>query len=142
MLYKRSNDRLVVRLEPGDEVHASLLAAAQASGLKQAVVISGIGQFTRSTLGFFTGSEGIYATQEFVGPGEVLSLVGNICDRDGKLAGHLHAVIARDDFSVYGGHLVEAQVGATMEVLLLVVEGIHMFRKIEQLNGMPGLYLE
>lgn len=142
MQYKRSNDRLVVRLEQGDEVMSSLISAAHASGVKQAVVISGIGQFAHSKLGIFTGSEGKYATQEFAAAAELLALVGNICERDGSLAGHMHAILARDDFSVFGGHLVEAQVGATLEVLLLVVDGIHMYRKIEQPNGMPGLYIE
>jgi predicted DNA-binding protein with PD1-like motif len=142
MLYKRSNDRLVVRLEPGDEVHASLLSAAQASGIKQAVVISGIGQLSRTKLGFFTGAEGKYAHQEFMGAAEVLTLAGNICERDGGIVAHLHAVLGRDDYSVFGGHLVEGYVSATLEVLLLVVEGIRMYRKIEQPSGLPGLYIE
>ncbi len=142
MLYKRSNDKLVVRLEPGDEVHASLISAAQASGIKQAVVISGIGQLGRTKLGFFTGANGVYAHQEFAGAAEVLTLAGNICERDGNLVGHLHAVLGRDDYSVFGGHLVEGHVSATLEVLLLAVEGIRMYRKVEQPSGLPGLYIE
>lgn len=142
MLYKRFNDRLMVRLEPGDEVHSSLITAAQASGLKQAVVISGIGQLGRTKLGFFTGANGVYAHQEFTGAAEVLTLAGNICERDGILVGHLHAVLGRDDYSVFGGHLVEGHVSATLEVLLLAVEGIRMYRKVEHPSGLPGLYIE
>lgn len=143
MLYKRSNCQLVIRLEQGDEVHSSLLEAAKACGIRQAIVISGIGQLGRTKLGFFTGADGKYSHQEFACAAEVLTLAGNICERDGILAAHLHAILGRDDYSVFGGHLLEGHVSATLEVLLLVVDdSIRMFRKPEMPSGLPGLYID
>jgi uncharacterized protein len=45
--------------------------------------------------------------------------VGNIALNDGKRKVHAHAVVAKRDASAYGGHLLEARVRPTLEVLLI-----------------------
>lgn len=143
MQYKRKGDYLVVRLEPGDEVHTSLLEAARASALRQGVVISGIGQLDTTTLGFFVGPGEGYSHSTFTGAAEVLALAGNVCEKDGELMAHLHAVLGRDDYSVFGGHLVSGQVSATLEVLMLAVpDDIKLSRRIEHPSGLAGLFIE
>jgi len=133
----------MVRLEPADELPEALLAAARACAVTQAVVVSGIGQLNPVTLGFFVGPGQGYAQTSFDGAAEVLALVGNICTKDGDLIAHLHATLGRDDYSVFGGHLVSGRVSATLETLLLVVpDGIKLTRRIEQPSGLAGLFIE
>ena len=49
---------------------------------------------------------------------EVASLLGDIAEADGKPALHLHIVVGRRDGSEMAGHLGEAHVRPTLEVIL------------------------
>lgn len=140
MQFKRTGDLIVIRLEPDEEVHAALLSAVQAAGASQGMVLSGIGQLRDIKLGFLhAGAEG-YSFQVFSGPAEVLALVGNISRKGGAPMAHLHAVLGRDDFSVFGGHFAEGFVTATLEVAVWAVgEGVVMERRPE--GAMMGLYI-
>jgi predicted DNA-binding protein with PD1-like motif len=140
MQFKRTGEFIVIRLEPGEEVHAALLAAVQAAGAKQGIVLSGIGQLREVKLGFLHAGADGYSFKVFNGPAEVLALVGNISLKDGAPMAHLHAVLGRDDFSVFGGHFAEGFVTATLEVAVRAVgDGVVMERRPE--GAMMGLYI-
>jgi len=49
---------------------------------------------------------------------ELLSLLGDVALNEGKPAIHAHAVIGKRDGAAYGGHLVEAHIRPTCEVVL------------------------
>jgi uncharacterized protein len=49
---------------------------------------------------------------------ELLSLIGDVALNEGKPAIHAHAVIGKRDGTAYGGHLVEAHIRPTCEVVL------------------------
>ena len=49
---------------------------------------------------------------------EVVSFQGNATFKDGAPMLHIHGVFAREDYSVYGGHVKEARVHPTLEVWL------------------------
>jgi predicted DNA-binding protein with PD1-like motif len=56
----------------------------------------------------------------FRGGYKVLSLVGDIAlDEKGEPKVHAHVVVGRSDGTALGGHLVEAQVRPTLEVVLV-----------------------
>ena len=50
---------------------------------------------------------------------EVLSLLGDVAVGDQGPTLHLHAVLGKADGSVVGGHLIEAYVRPTLEVILI-----------------------
>jgi predicted DNA-binding protein with PD1-like motif len=50
---------------------------------------------------------------------EVLLLLGDVAVGDQGPALHLHAVLGKADGSVVGGHLIEAYVRPTLEVILI-----------------------
>ena len=50
---------------------------------------------------------------------ELLSLLGDVAVGDQGPALHLHAVLGKADGSVVGGHLIEAYVRPTLEVILI-----------------------
>ena len=139
---KLSQNFLVLRLEPGDDVFASILKALAEHNVRQGFLVSGIGHFAPVRLGYFIGA-GQYAEQDFPDGGEVLNLSGNIALKDGKPFLHLHCTLARDDYSVFGGHLVSATVDVTLEVLVIVIpDEVRMTRKLEESTGLHGLYIE
>jgi uncharacterized protein len=49
---------------------------------------------------------------------ELLSLIGDVALLNGKPVVHAHAVVARKDGTAHGGHLMEARVRPTCEVVL------------------------
>lgn len=49
---------------------------------------------------------------------ELLSLIGDVALKDGEPAIHAHAVIGKRDGTAHGGHLLEAHVRPTCEVVL------------------------
>jgi uncharacterized protein len=49
---------------------------------------------------------------------ELLSLIGDIALKDGEPQVHAHAVIGKRDGTAHGGHLLEAHVRPTCEVVL------------------------
>jgi len=49
---------------------------------------------------------------------ELLSLIGNVALKDGKRVIHAHAVVGKKDGTAHGGHLLEAYVRPTCEVVV------------------------
>ncbi|WP_028996625.1 PPC domain-containing DNA-binding protein [Azohydromonas australica] len=104
--------------EHGDEVVSLLERFAVEQGL-EASRITAIGAFERATLGYFDWERKDYEhipVQEQV---EVLSLVGDVALDAGRPKLHAHVVLGRRDGSTVGGHLLEARVRPTLEVLVI-----------------------
>jgi uncharacterized protein len=49
---------------------------------------------------------------------ELLSLIGDVALKDGRPVVHAHVVIGKKDGTAHGGHLLEARVRPTCEVVL------------------------
>ncbi len=142
MYAKRENDQLVIRLQAGEDVPGALLALCREHGVQGGFVVSGIGMLSDPELGFFVQA-GQYERQTFPGRHELLHLSGNISLRDGDVMAHLHAMLAHEDYSVFGGHLFGAKVGLTLELLLQIVpDTVRMSRVVEPDSGLPGLTVE
>ena len=71
---------------------------------------------------------------------EVLSLGGNIALADGKPKLHAHVVIGKSDGSAHGGHLLEAHVWPTLEVMV-VESPQHLRRTYDEETGLALLTL-
>jgi predicted DNA-binding protein with PD1-like motif len=123
--------------DAGEEVVAGLLQFARDHELSGAH-LTAIGAFERVTLGFFDMANRDYkkiAIQEQV---ELMSLVGNIAgDDEGNPKLHAHVVVGKSDGSAHGGHLLDAYVRPTLEVV--VVEASRHLRRT--IRGEFGLAL-
>ncbi len=117
MRYQQFGDRYVVRLERGEAVSATLQAFLKEHGVGCATV-QGIGAVSWARLGFRHPEEPEWDYQGFDGPFEVVSLQGNVSLVDDAPFLHLHTVLGRRDYSIIGGHLVEARVSNTLEVAI------------------------
>lgn len=122
--------------DAGDEVVAPLQRFAADHGLT-ASRISAIGAFERATLGYFDWQRKDYERIEVGEQVEVLSLLGDVAlDESGKPKVHIHAVLGRRDGSTVGGHLLEAKVRPTLE-LLLVESPNYLKRVHDPQSGLP-----
>lgn len=74
-------------------------------------------------LGLFRTDVKQFVGHTYDGMYEIASLNGNISQMEGKVYLHLHAVIGDEENETRGGHLVEARVSATAEIVITAFEG-------------------
>jgi len=142
MYSARTGELVAARLEAGEDVHASILEICGQHGVQGGFIVSGIGALADPELGYFAGN-GKYVTREFPGIHECLCLDGNLSLKDGALMAHLHAVMSDTEFRAFGGHLVKATVGVTLELAISMAgEPVCMYREIEPATGLPGLKIK
>lgn len=104
--------------ETGDEAMAGLTAFAKENGLS-AARFTAIGAFREATLGYFDWQKKDYQKIPVTEQVEVLSLIGDVALNEGIPVVHAHAVLGRSDGSTRGGHLLEAHVRPTLEVIVV-----------------------
>jgi predicted DNA-binding protein with PD1-like motif len=121
-------------LETGDEVVATLERFAAEQCLT-ASRFTAIGAFMSATLGYFDWQTKAYEKTPLEEQVEVLSLVGDIALADGKPKLHAHVVLGRRDTTTRGGHLLEARVRPTLEVLLTDAPR-HLRRRFDAASGL------
>lgn len=118
-LVKEGEERtFVLVFETGDQAMAALARFANEQKLS-AAQITGIGAFERAELGYFDWDRKDYRPIPVGEQVEVLSLLGDVAlGPDGSSAVHVHAILGRKDGSTLGGHLLEATVRPTLELVL------------------------
>ena len=124
----------------GDEAIAGLTAFAREKKLA-ASHFTAIGGFQEATLGYFDLEKKDYNKIPVREQVEVLSLVGDITlTEKGEPKIHAHVVLGRSDASTRGGHLIEARVRPTLEVML-VESPKHLRRKHDPQSGLALIQL-
>lgn len=122
MEYRRFSDTFVMRLDRGEEVIASIGALCEREGI-QFGCVSAVGAVSEATLGYFDTNANRFCSREYAGIYEIANLSGNISIHDGKPYLHIHAVLAGEGGTAFGGHLSRAVVSATCEVFIRVLDG-------------------
>ena len=108
----------VLVMDSGDEVVATLTDFAKAQGFA-ASHFTRIGALHDVTLGFFDWKTKDYTRIVLDEQVEVLSLMGDIALDENEPRVHAHIVVGRSDGSAHGGHLLEAHVRPTLEIVLI-----------------------
>jgi uncharacterized protein len=104
--------------DKGDEAKKGLTSFA-AEQKTHAAQFTAVGGFRRAVLGYFDRDEKTYLKIPVDEQVEVLSCVGDIAVKpDGSPEVHAHVVVGRRDGTTRGGHLLEAEVWPTLEVLI------------------------
>ncbi len=137
MRWKQIEDEpktFVLVFETGDEIAGVLQQFASGQRLGGSS-FKAIGALSHAKLGWFNWETKQYdeacVLDEQV---ELLSLIGDIALRDGKPQVHAHMVVGGSDGTAYGGHLLEARVRPTCE-LILTESPIHLQKKLDPESG-------
>jgi predicted DNA-binding protein with PD1-like motif len=102
----------------GDEFSSQLLDFAKKEQLGGSH-FTAIGAFSDATLGYFDWEKKDYEKIPVREQVEVVSLIGDISlDAEGQPKIHAHVVLGRSNGVAIGGHLLEAHVRPTLEVIL------------------------
>jgi len=129
-----------VIFDTGDEVKAGLVAFAKEQRLAGSH-FTAIGAFSEVTLGYFDWQKKEYRKIPVREQVEVLSLVGDVALKEnGEPEVHAHVVVGRSDGTTMGGHLMEARVRPTLEVML-VESPKHLQRRHDAESGLALIRL-
>lgn len=133
MKYTLGDNAIVIRLSKGEEIVASIKEIAAKENILSAVV-TGIGAVDYAKVGVFLTAQKKYVAQELYGDMEVTALSGSVTRMNGEPYIHIHASLAGEK-GVFGGHLNEAVVSATLEIILIRVD-IRIDRKYDTETGL------
>jgi predicted DNA-binding protein with PD1-like motif len=121
----------------GQEVMSGLRAYARKHKLS-AGHLTGVGAVYDVLLGYFDPKKQAYQRRLEREQAEVLSLTGNLSLNGDEPFFHVHAALSLRDGSARGGHLFEATVRPTVE-LVLTTYPTPVRRKIDPETGLPLL---
>ena len=122
MEYQKFGDTYIVRMDPGEEILTQLKVFAEQEGVKLASVTA-LGAVKDFTVGVFDTGAKVYKSNRFQGVYEIVSLVGTINTMNDAFYCHLHMCAADQEGHAFGGHLNEAVISATCELVVTCLPG-------------------
>lgn len=129
-----------VIFDSGEEVISRLQRFCEEENLT-AARFTAIGAFSAATLGYFDWNHKDYEKIAVSEQVEVLSLLGDVSLYENAPKIHAHVVVGKRDGSTSGGHLLEAYVRPTLEVLLTESPG-YLRRTMDPESGLPLIDLD
>jgi hypothetical protein len=129
----------VLVLDEGDDPMEMLRGFADEEKIT-AGRFTAIGAFRNVVIGYYEMESLQYKKISFEEQLEVLSMMGDIAIKNGDPVVHAHVVLGRSDGTVRGGHLVEAYVRPTLEVML-VESPDYLQRTMDETSGLPLIAL-
>lgn len=97
--------------------------------------LTAIGALRSATLAWFSPERKMYKELPIEGQLEVASMIGDIALFNGKPAVHVHMVVGLPDGTAKAGHLLEAHVWPTLEVMV-TVEANAMHKRLDPETGL------
>jgi predicted DNA-binding protein with PD1-like motif len=144
--YKQGR-RFLIKIRPGESLLQNILLIASQEKIQNAVILSAIGSVKNVHLNDIKSGAKLPITAARLtfhvleGPLELLSLTGNIVPAEsGQANCHLHIMASKSSGDVVGGHMQDAEVFATCEIVLveLMLEGID--RHLSKSGGTPTIF--
>jgi uncharacterized protein len=122
-------------LQTGDEVMATLKVFAEREHLS-AAQFTALGAFSSALLGYFDWRDKAYVHLPIEEQVEVASLVGDVAlGEQGGPSLHIHAVLGERDGTAKAGHLLEAYVRPTLEIVL-TESPVHLRKRHDPDSGL------
>jgi predicted DNA-binding protein with PD1-like motif len=137
LIHEAEEKTFAIVFDKGDEVVQKLTQFAKQHKLA-ASHFTAIGAFENAVLGFFDRQRKDYKKIPINEQVEVLSLIGDIALSENEPKLHAHVVLGKTDGTACGGHLLEARVWPTLEVVLTESPG-HLRRKLDHETGLALL---
>ena len=122
MDYKRFDNTIIARIDAGEEIGAQIKAIAARENIALATV-SALGAVDKFTVGVFKPGEKKYYANRFEGDYEIVSLTGTLSTMANEIYLHLHMSAGDEQGRVVGGHFNEANVSATCEAVIQIING-------------------
>lgn len=118
---------------PGDEVLSGLKEFAIKYHVKSAH-FTAIGDAKSARFGWYDASKKMFKVMHIDQFAEVTSLMGDISVYNNNPVVHAHVNLATEDGTVHGGHLFEAIISPTLQVIM-TVEPVTLYKKLDVESG-------
>ena len=126
---KRFKNKIVLRIDRGEELLTSIKTICEQHGVKLGS-ISGIGAIENANIGVYNVKTKVYTTTEITTEHEITNLSGTVSTLHGETYLHLHISLANP--TTFGGHLNRALISATFEGVIDVIDGVIERKKDEE----------
>ena len=134
MEYRRFGNKIIARIDKGEEILTTIKEISLKENIKLASV-QALGATDEFTVGVYKVDEKKYYANEFKGYFEIVSLTGTINTMNGEFYTHIHMSAGNDKGEVFGGHLNKAIVSATCEMVIDSIDG-NVDRKYDEETGL------
>ncbi len=144
--YKQGR-RFLVKIVPGESLVGRISELINTERIQSAVILSAIGSVKNVRLKDIKSGAKLPITSARLidhtieGPLELLGLTGNVVpNENNELDCHLHIMASKASGDVVGGHMFDAEVFATCEIVLveLIVDGVE--RHLSKSGGTPTIF--
>ncbi|HET6884354.1 MAG TPA: PPC domain-containing DNA-binding protein [Pirellulales bacterium] len=141
LLHAEADEKTYVLVfDTGEEVTSGLLDFAKREHI-QASRFTAIGALEKLTLGYFDWQRKEYEKIPVDAQVEVLSLAGNLVSSPDGPKLHAHIVVGKRDGTAHGGHLIDAIVRPTLEVMLVESTSQRIQRRHDEATGLALIKL-
>ncbi|KAF0096277.1 MAG: hypothetical protein E1N59_244 [Puniceicoccaceae bacterium 5H] len=134
------DDSFVLVFESGEPVMEKLASFVEKEGVHSAR-FHGIGAFKEAGLRYFDAESREYIEIPVREQVELLTLTGTVATRKGEPQLHAHAILGKATGECVGGHLKDAVVHPTLE-LMVVTSPAHLHREFDSSVELPLLQLD
>ena len=141
------------RFRPGEDLFGRMTEVVKEQGIEQGVVLSGIGSLCdvafrdlKTGIDLPVNVDKTNLMEEY-GPYELLTLEGNIVPLVGEFGGmkdgdpviHLHCTLGMSYGNLFGGHLFQATVFTTTEIMLAKVKNSQVKKTQGTVTGLTEM---
>jgi uncharacterized protein len=138
MNYKQIDDSpqtFILVFETGDELAGGLAKFAKEKRLS-AASFKAVGALSSVRLGWFSWESKKYEPSVTLDEQvELVSLIGDVALNNGEPMVHAHAVVGRKDGTAHGGHLLQARIRPTCEVVL-TESPVELRKFVDEMSGL------
>ncbi len=134
MEYRRFENTIIARIDKGEEIVEKVKEIATKEKILLASV-QALGAINHLTAGVFLTDKKEYIANHFDGCFEIVSLNGTINTMSNEVYCHLHISVGNYKGEVFGGHLNNAIVSATCEMVIQIING-KVERKLDKDIGL------
>lgn len=126
MKVRDEHGKHVIILEKGEQVKERLAAFSEEHGVHG--FFRGLGALRDPTVAYYSMGDTEYHPRELDGDFELLNLTGNVSETEGETTVHAHCTLGStessiaEEYNAVGGHLVEAEVAVTAEIIFFETE--------------------
>lgn len=139
----------IIKILPGELIADKLVEAVKELDVQYSVIVSAVGSVTDVKFrGIKTGATlpitvPRMTVHQIAYPMELLGLNGNIFpDENGEPDCHLHIQMSKSSGEVLGGHLFNARVFASCEIMITELSADGIERHVSKSAGTPTIFIE
>lgn len=118
----KDNRRFVLRFDKGEDVCVKLQEFMDEQKMT-GCAFWGIGSCTEIQFGYYNEHLKEYRKKPYYEEMEVINFQGTGALMNDKAVVHAHGTVGRTDFTMLGGHVFKLVVSATMEIVLIQLDG-------------------